>query len=421
MTTRSNLRSFSRPVQVLVINQFGVNAGFYLLLPFLAAYLTDSVGLTLAAVGLILGVRNLAQQGMFLVGGVCADKFGSRPMIMAGCLLRVVGFGLFALTDELGGLLAASILSGVAGALFNPAVRSYVATASDDRTVDAFAWFTLAGNAGMFVGPLLGAALLLVDFRVVAGVAAALFAVLTVAQAIWLPPQRVDRAEPMRAGMAGLLRNGRFWLFALAGSAVFSLQNQLYLLFPQEADAAVSGSVGTVAVFAVSTLVAVVCQRPLTRFAVARWQAHRSIVVGYVVMGTGLLLPVAATACSPVVRFAAILLAAVGLGLGVVIAQPFMLERIAQHASAGMTGTYYGAFYLLSGVLAAASGALLGALLEQSAPLAWITCAGIALGAATLSLSPFTAPRTEHGTDPGPGATHRTSSRPGPSERSIPR
>ncbi|MFI9534396.1 hypothetical protein ACIG56_14260 [Nocardia fusca] len=59
-------------------------------------------------------------------------------MIMAGCLLRVLGFGLFAPTDELGGLLAA-IPSGAAGALFDPAARSCVDTASGGRTASAFA------------------------------------------------------------------------------------------------------------------------------------------------------------------------------------------------------------------------------------------------------------------------------------------
>ncbi|CAM3432296.1 MFS transporter [Occultella aeris] len=422
MTDRSSLRSFSRPVQVLVLNQFGVNLGFYLLLPFLAAYLTESIGLTLAAVGLVLGARNLAQQGLFLVGGICADRIGSRPMILAGCLLRVIGFGMFALTENLWGLLAAALLSGVAGALFNPAVRSYVATASQGRTAEAFAWFALAGNAGMFVGPVLGALLMLVDFRIVAAVAAGVFAVLTIAQAIWLPAQSEGRAAPERGGMLGLLRNGRFWLFALAGSALFALQNQLYLIFPREADPVLGGNAGTVSVFVVSTVVAVACQRPLTRYAMARWQAHRSIALGYAVMGVGLLGPAATAAADPAVRFTAILLAAAALGLGVVIAQPFMLERIAQHASTGMTGTYYGAFYLLSGVIAAASGAGLGALLERSAPLSWLACGIAALAAAALSLLPLTAPRAPGPSTPIPTSTQDQNQGPSkPSERSIPR
>ncbi|MFI9534395.1 hypothetical protein ACIG56_14255 [Nocardia fusca] len=65
--------------EVLLVNEFGVNLGFYLLLPFLAAYLTDSGGLPLASVGLVLGVRNPAQQEMFLAGGSVPASSGAGP------------------------------------------------------------------------------------------------------------------------------------------------------------------------------------------------------------------------------------------------------------------------------------------------------------------------------------------------------
>src|SRR5699024_2929688 len=109
--------------RLLVINQFGINVGFYMLLPFLAAYMSENLGYSAAVIGLVLGIRNLSQQGMFLVGGTAADRLGCRPMIIAGCALRVVSFGCFAVFTSLPGLVAAAVLTGLAGALFNPAVR----------------------------------------------------------------------------------------------------------------------------------------------------------------------------------------------------------------------------------------------------------------------------------------------------------
>ena len=117
MKTWHEIRRFPFAVRLLLVNQLGVNTGFYLLVPYLATHLTDHLGLSAAVVGVVLGVRNLSQQGLFIVGGSAADRLGARGVIIAGCALRTVGFGLFALGDSLAVLLAASVLSGLAGAL----------------------------------------------------------------------------------------------------------------------------------------------------------------------------------------------------------------------------------------------------------------------------------------------------------------
>ncbi|WP_449062668.1 MFS transporter [Planomonospora algeriensis] len=83
-----------------------------------------------AVTGVVLEVRNLSQQGLFLIGGSAADRLGARGVIIAGCALRTAGFALFAFGATVPLLLAAAVLSGLAGALFNPAVRAYVAVAA---------------------------------------------------------------------------------------------------------------------------------------------------------------------------------------------------------------------------------------------------------------------------------------------------
>ena len=53
----TRFRSFDRPSQVLMVNQFSINVGFYMLMPYLASYLAGPLGLAAWAVGLVLGVR----------------------------------------------------------------------------------------------------------------------------------------------------------------------------------------------------------------------------------------------------------------------------------------------------------------------------------------------------------------------------
>ncbi|MFG3014033.1 MFS transporter [Streptomyces cinerochromogenes] len=195
--------SFDRPARLLMVNQFAINLGFYMLMPYLADHLAHGLGLAAWAVGLVLGVRNFSQQGMFLLGGTLADRYGCKPMILTGCALRAVAFGLLAVAGSLPALVAASALTGLAGALFNPAVRAYLAAdAGQERRVAAFAAFNVFYQAGILVGPLAGLALLAWDFSAVCTAAALIFGTLAVLQSRALPARPpADRGtEPAGRG-----------------------------------------------------------------------------------------------------------------------------------------------------------------------------------------------------------------------------
>ncbi|GGS35473.1 MFS transporter [Actinokineospora fastidiosa] len=368
----SAFRSFPLSVRLLLVNQFGVNTGFYLLVPYLATHLAGTLGLSAAVVGIVLGVRTLSQQGLFLIGGTASDRLGPRRVIIAGCALRTVGFGLFALGESVPVLLAAAVLSGVAGALFNPAVRAYVAVAAtEERRAEAFALFNVFAQAGALVGPLLGGVLLLWDFRIAAVSAAVVFAVLTVAQAFALPAR--EAAEPTGTVLGDwreCLANRRFLAFTIALTGLYTLQNQLYLVLPMEAMR-VTGFAGSVAaLFIVSTVVSLVFQVRITR-ALRDRPRGRSIAVGMAVMGAGFLAP-ALSHLWPALGVPAVLVATLGLAVGVMIAHPFVYDLIPSFGREGLAGTYFGMFYLASGVVAAAANGVIG----------WATEAGGAWGAA---------------------------------------
>lgn len=70
--------------------------------------------------GLVIGLRVLSQQGLYLVGGTLGDYLGYKRLILLGCVVRVAGFALLAVAQQLPVLLAGAFLSGLAGALFTP-------------------------------------------------------------------------------------------------------------------------------------------------------------------------------------------------------------------------------------------------------------------------------------------------------------
>ncbi|WP_371582428.1 MFS transporter [Streptomyces sp. NBC_01314] len=383
MQTWHEIRRFPFAVRLLLVNQLGVNIGFYLLIPYLATHLTENLGMSAAVVGIVLGVRNLSQQGLFIIGGSASDRLGARGVIIAGCALRTVGFGLFALGDGLPVLLAASVLSGLAGALFNPAVRAYLSQEAGERKAEAFALFNVFATTGALVGPLLGSVLLLVDFRTSALTAAAIFAVLTVAQALVLPARKV---APSGGGVLGdwqeVLGNRAFLAFALAMVGMFTLENQLYLLLPAGAREATGWDGAAGLVFLVGTLANLALQLRITKALKPRGGRGRWIGVGLAVTGLAFLPPAVGAGLGASGWFAAVpvLLGALLLYLGLMVASPFVMELIPRFGRPELTGTYFGIFYVVSGIAAAVGNTFVGWAMDAGernghAWLPWVCCA----------------------------------------------
>ncbi|GAB1818333.1 MFS transporter [Herbidospora sp. RD11066] len=357
------------PVRLLMVNQFTINVAFYMLMPYLAGHLSGGLGFAAWTVGLVLGVRNLSQQGLFLLGGALADRLGYRPVIIAGCLLRTFGFALLGFAASLPVLLLASVLTGFAGALFNPAVRAYLAHAAGERRVEAFARFNVAYQAGILLGPLIGLGLMAFDFRWVCAVAAGVFALLTVLQVVALP-ECPGTGRPTTGDWRSVLTNRPFVLFstAMAGSYVMSFQ--VYLALPLTL-----GSTGAVAsLFVVSGGVAVAGQMWITAWARRRFTPAQAITSGLALMGLSFVPLTVSTGIGPVLVCAAL------LGVGTALAFPFEMDTVVALSGGRLVATHYGLHNSIAGVGIALGNLGVGALVGGTA--VWAALALLGLGCA---------------------------------------
>lgn len=390
-------RSFSRPLRLLILSQFTINIGFYMLMPYLATHLSLGLGLAGWLVGLILGARNFSQQGMFFVGGALADRFGYKPLIVAGCALRTAGFAMLGLAGSAPALVVASLATGFAGALFSPAVRAYVAREAGERRVEAFAVYNVFYQAGVLLAPLIGLVLTAVSFELTCLVAASVFGVLTVVHIRSLPHRR--ELEP--AGVPRSLsttcrivtRNSRFLVFSAAMAGSYVLTFQIYLAFPLETrrllPSDTAGAVGVGTLFALSGLMAVVGQTRVTAWCRRRWAPGSCLVVGLALMGLAFVGPMltALADAKPVTSVAGLtallpLLSAVGLlTLGMMITFPFEMDTIVSLARDRLVATHYGLYSTICGVGIVAgnlgTGSALDVARRHGAP--WAPWAGLVL------------------------------------------
>ncbi|MGH3846700.1 MAG: MFS transporter [Pseudonocardiaceae bacterium] len=400
MRTIAQFRSFDRPVQLLLVNQLSINIGFYMLIPYLAGYLAGDLGLAVWVVGLVLGVRNFSQQGMFLIGGTLADRWGYKPLIVAGCVLRTAGFGLLGLVDSVPALLVASAATGFAGALFNPAVRAYLAHDAGERRVEAFALFNIFYQTGILFGPLLGLALTGIDFRLTCAVAAGVFAVLSVLQLRALPQRRSgDTADGGASSVVtqwrSVLANRSFVLFSIAMIGSYVLAFQVYLALPLEvhrlAGSGVAGTAGVATLFAVSGLLAIAGQMRITTWCRNRWGPGRCLVVGLALMAGSFLPPLVtataaadSTALPTAVLLAPLVLSAALLALGTIVVFPFEMDTIVTLSDNRLVATHYGLYNTVCGIGIMLGNVLTGTALDLGRAaglpsLPWFALAGIGL------------------------------------------
>ncbi|MEU3574591.1 MFS transporter [Kitasatospora sp. NPDC036755] len=398
-------RSFPAPARLLMANQFAINLAFYMLMPYLAAHLAGELGLAAWAVGLVLGVRNLSQQGMFLIGGTIADRYGYKAPIIAGCLLRTGGFALLGWVGTLPALIVASAATGFAGALFNPAVRAYLAAEAGERRVDAFAVFNVYYQAGMLLGPLVGLALLAADFSAVCTAAAAIFALLTALQSRALPARRAPADGPAPDGATGttgvraqwrtVAANRPFLLFSLAMTGSYVLGYQVYLALPLAAGEALGGAADglTGGLFVVSALVAVAGQLRLTRWAKRRWTPQQALVRGLSAMGAAFVPLAAAAAATPGTRrvalAGALLLAVALLAAGGAVVYPFEMDTVVVLSGDRLVATHYGFHNTVTGLGITLGNLAVGALWDAARAhhLLWPAWLGLAATGAACAAS----------------------------------
>ncbi len=373
-------------VPVLLGTQLLFNVGFYAVVPFLALVLTEDFRLAGAAVGLVLGLRTFAQQGMFLAGGVLADRFGARSIILLGCAVRATGFftlaaSLWPAVPLLWLFVLGTVLTGLGGALFSPGLNTLVAASEADRArsgprrrVTLFAWLSFTGEIGAVVGPLLGAVLLDWGFAMVAVSGAGFFA--AIGMLLWrtLPTgegRRVGRADDggrRRGRPWPVLRDRRFVAYAALHSADLLAYNQLYLTLPLELRGAGAAPQTVGLLFAWVSILILVLQLPVARVC-ARIGAPAALRAGYATGATGFL-GLAGAALLPLSdgeRTAAVLAAASLVTLGHLIANPTALSIVPRFADGHASGSYFGLLATFGGLAVLVGNLVSGGLLGSPA------------------------------------------------------
>jgi MFS transporter, FSR family, fosmidomycin resistance protein len=330
--------------------------------PALLPFLIDQRGFSYGAAGALILITSIGSSAIQPLFGLGSDRLALPWLMPVGVLLAGLGIALVGVTSSYPATAAAVALSGLGVAAFHPEGARFANQVSGDHRGQGMSFFSLGGNTGFALGPILVTPLLLLlglHGTLLLAVLPTIVALVIARELGRLRRVAADKSEHVARGLAHDDRDTDDWPAFLRLGGVVSLRSWIY--FGLQAFVPVwfihhfgtdkgAGNAALTAMLVAGAAGTYFGGRVVDRL------GRRRLVVG----SMGLLIPVlAAFVLAPSPVLAAILVAVAGFvtiatfSISVVMGQEYLPSRLGL-----ASGVTMGLAIGVGGVAAAALGAL---------------------------------------------------------------
>lgn len=336
MSLVSQARSLGK--YFLLLDNLLVVLGFFVVFPLISIRFVDQLGWAAVVVGAALGLRQLIQQGLGIFGGAIADRFGAKPMIVTGMLMRAAGFATMAMADQPWLLWFSCALSALGGTLFDPPRTALVIKLTRPHERGRFySLLMMQDSAGAVIGALIGSWLLQYDFHFVCWVGAGIFVLAAGWNAWLLPAYRISTVRtPMKEGMMRVLRDRRFLTYVLTLTGYYMLSVQVMLMLPIVVNEIAGSPAAVKWMYAIEAVLSLSLLYPLARWSEKHFRLEQRLIAGLLLMTLSLMPVGLATSLQGVFTLICCFY------LGSIIAEPARETLSASLADPRARGSYMG-------------------------------------------------------------------------------
>jgi len=280
----ADYRGFDRAVYALVGARLVNVLGSGIVYPFATLYFHLELGMALSLVGAGLLANSVATAAGTLVGGMLADRYGRKPVLVGSMASSAVTLAAYALVTTVPAFVAVATAAGFTTGLYAPASQAMIADLTPSaRREQAFGLLKVASNAGFGTGFVAGgllygvahAAVFVVD-GTTSGVVAALLVVLLPRAEGGMRATASPRETLRRWGRAVTRRRLAALALLNVGFAVLYAQMQATVpVMATETLGLSSEQIGTL--YVLNPLVVVLFQLPVVSW-VSGWRRTRGLV-----------------------------------------------------------------------------------------------------------------------------------------------
>jgi len=291
VTRFASLRGLSRDVWIVATARFINVLGSGLVYPFATLYFYLEVGIPFTLVGVGLFANSVGLAVGTLVGGLLADRYGRRPVMVTSMALGAPALAGYALVTTALEFTLVAAVAGLVMGLFTPASQAMIADlTTDDARERAYAVLKVASNAGFGIGFVLGGVIygitqtgvFVANGLTSAVVAVVLFVALSPSPAAADLADEGTRLESPRETIhtwARAVTHPTILALALLNVGFAIMYAQMNSTIPVHAETTfdlTSEQLGTL--FVLNPLVIVVFQLPVVA-RIARWRRTRGLVL----------------------------------------------------------------------------------------------------------------------------------------------
>jgi MFS family permease len=384
---------------VLMVTAFMDMVGVLMIVPLLPFY-AQSMGAGGLVVGLLVSSFSVAQLLMAPVWGRLSDHYGRRPALIVGLTASAIAYVIFAYADSLWLLFFSRLVQGAGGGTVS-VIQAYVADALEPKDrAKGLGWLSAATNAGVALGPLLGAFALRWGTSGPGLLAAALsvvnigFAWKYLTESRDMIEAAADRTKrlPGRSRQAVLRvashpnepASRLIWIYAIAIGA-FQGSTAILALFLAARFGVTEKTIGFF--FAYIGVLSVVTRALILGPAVDRFGEAKLSRLGLALLATGLaLLPFMRPAANPVLTYLPLALAVALIPLGTAFTFPCVTSMLSRVVASRERGLYMGVQQTFGGAARVIFPVLYGYLFDHVMGLPFILAAVLVAGTILLGL-----------------------------------
>ena len=339
------LPPFPPLVWIVILGTFMVRTSYYMVWPFLSILLYREYGLSATAIGAMLGATAAISTLVSFYGGWLSDKLGRRNILLAGCLVSVLCYGLLGFSHSvlwLGlGVLGSGLSSGLIDAPGKALMADSLASAKARELALHLRYFLL--NVGAGVGPLIGVMVGLGARQETFVVTAVSYGLLGIAFLLGFRREcagRPDAGLTLGAMLRVVGRDRAFMLFILANLLMMLVYAQVESPLIQYLTRAGAPEVETLVALLVATnaLTIITLQFPLLHLT-RRWRVSLRLQFSILLMASAQVL----FALSSPALLWPWLVAVFLLSVGEAVLFPLFNVLIDEMAPAHLKGSYFGA------------------------------------------------------------------------------
>ena len=367
----------SRELWLVVLGMFLNYLGYGAVLPFEIIYLHDGRGFPLGVAGLVVGLLTAVAVVISPLAGPLIDRFGARAVATGAGVALAAGYAGLAFAYSPALAFAAAAVAGIGNGALNPSQSTLLAVlAPPDVRHRVTAISRVASNAGIGLGSALGG--------LVAGYGLTGFVVLFLANAVTYliyvfvlvaVVRKEVQPEPIAGGYRLVLRDQAFVHLALTNVAIIAVGWGVFtwLVPPYAGEQVGIPTQGIGLLLLANAVTVVIAQVPVARFAEGRRRAVM-MALGAAIFVFACLLVVAAGIRTDI-AYAALVAAAIAVGVGECCHTTVLMPLVADLAPVSLRGRYMAAIGL-SWWVGLALAPTLGTQLLSFSPLAAFLASG---------------------------------------------